>query len=278
MEKHRFKRWQVCLTLGMIILCGMIISIAGASFFSLYSPVEQNAAIRLEAPSYEHLLGTDHFGRDMLSRTLHGGKTTLVSTTAALTAALTIGLFIGLLTGMFHDTLIDIVFIRIIDVLMAFPFIVLAMVVTALFGISLTNLLLVVVAVWWVPFARLTRSIVLQAKNDTTVEAARVLGAKKHTIAVRELLPKAIAPVLIQATFEMGNLVLSISALSFLGLGAQPPAPEWGSMLADGRAQFLEAPHILMGPAIFIIFTVLALNLIGEGLRDWLDPFEILRI
>lgn len=124
----------------------------------------------------------------------------------------------------------------------------------------------------------MTRSIVLQVKNETSVEAAKILGAKNRTIAFRELLPKTIAPVSIQATFELGNLILSISALSFLGLGAQPPAPEWGSMLADGRAHFFEAPHILMGPALFIILTVLALNLIGEGLRDKLDPFEKLKI
>ncbi len=278
MKKTQIKHWKLSLIMGLIILGGILFSVAGAPFLSNYSPAEQNAAVRLQSPSREHPFGTDAFGRDILSRTLHGGKTTLLSTVSALTAALLIGIFIGLAAGMYHGTIVDTVFMRLIDVLMSFPFIVLAMVVTALFGVSLLNLLFVVAAVWWVPFARLTRSIVLQGKSETAVEAARVLGAKTSIIAIRELLPKAIAPVLIQATFELGNLVLSISALSFLGLGAQPPTPEWGSMLADGRSYFFEAPHILFGPAAFIILTVLALNLIGEGLRDWLDPYEILRI
>jgi peptide/nickel transport system permease protein len=278
MKKTRIKHWKISLIMGLILMGSILLSVAGASFLSEYNPAEQNAAVRLQSPNQEHPLGTDAFGRDMFSRTLHGGKTTLVSTVSALTAALLIGIFIGLVSGMNHGTIIDMIFMRLIDVLMSFPFIVLAMVVTALFGVSLINLLFVVAAVWWVPFARLTRSIVLQKKSETAVEAAMILGAKASTIAIRELLPNALAPVLIQATFELGNLVLSISALSFLGLGAQPPTPEWGSMLADGRSYFFEAPHILLGPAIFIILTVLALNLIGEGLRDWLDPYEILRI
>ena len=278
MRQRRAEHWKISLISGFALLCGIVFCVAGASLLSGYSPSEQDAAARLVPPSREHPMGTDAFGRDVLSRTLYGGRTTLISTTVVLTVALLTGITVGLLTGINHDTVIDVVFMRLIDVLMSFPFIILAMVVIALFGASLLHLLAVVAAVWWVPFARLTRSIVLQKKNDTAVEAARVLGAKTSTIAIRELLPKVIAPVLIQATFELGNLVLSISALSFLGLGAQPPTPEWGSMLADGRAHFFESPHVLMGPAIFMIATVLALNMIGEGLRDWLDPFEIIRM
>ncbi|OZI10962.1 peptide ABC transporter permease [Bacillaceae bacterium SAS-127] len=265
------------LMIGIFLLCIVITLIAGASLFSTHDPVEQNVLNRLEAPNSDHLFGTDRFGRDVFARTLHGGQITLVSSFFTLGVTLIIGLFVGLLTGMFHGSIIDTIFMRIIDVLMAFPFMVFAMMIAALFGTSLLHLLLAVSIIWWVPFARLTRSIVLQVKNEVSVEAAQVLGAKTSTIAFRELLPRAIAPVSIQATFELGNLILSISALSFLGLGAQPPAPEWGSMLADGRAHFFEAPHILMGPGLFIILTVLALNLIGEGLRDQLDPFEKLK-
>lgn len=276
----RFKKahhYQMSLIIGIFLLCIVITLVAGASLVSTHDPVEQNVLNRLEAPNSDHLFGTDRFGRDVFARTLHGGQVTLVSSFFTLGITLIIGLFVGLLTGMFHGSIIDTIFMRIIDVLMAFPFMVFAMVIAALFGTSLLHLLLAVAIVWWVPFARLTRSIVLQVKNEVSVEAAQVLGAKTYTIAFRELLPRAIAPVSIQATFELGNLILSISALSFLGLGAQPPAPEWGSMLADGRAHFFEAPHILMGPGLFIILTVLALNLIGEGLRDQLDPFEKLK-
>jgi peptide/nickel transport system permease protein len=195
-----------------------------------------------------------------------------------MTFALIIGLLVGLLTGLYSGSLLDVVVMRVIDALMAFPFMVLAMVITALFGTGLIHLLVVVVCVWWIPFARLTRSIVLRARNETSIMAARVLGASDCTILFQELLPKIFSPVFIQATYELSTLILSISALSFLGLGAQPPAPEWGSMLADGRAHFMQAPHILLGPALFIILTVLALNLVGEGLRDLLDPYEILEI
>lgn len=264
----------VSLVSGIVVLVLLAILILGAQFLAPYDPVKQNVTERLEKPSMKHPLGTDRFGRDVLSRTLHGGQTTLISSVVALCAALIIGLLVGLTAGMFHGSIIDIILMRLIDVLLSFPFMVLAMVIAALFGTSLFHLLLAVVAVWWVSFARLTRSVVLHAKNETSFAAARVLGATSGTIIFKELLPKAISPVLILATFELGSLILSIAALSFLGLGSQPPAPEWGSMLADGRDHFMQAPHILIGPALFIFLTVLAFNLIGEGLRDRLDPYE----
>ncbi|MBW7474017.1 ABC transporter permease [Paenibacillus oenotherae] len=264
----------ISLISGIVVLSLLAILILGAPFLAPYDPVKQNVTERLEKPSMEHPLGTDRFGRDVLSRTLHGGQTTLISSVVALCAALIIGLLVGLTAGMFHGSIIDIILMRLIDVLLSFPFMVLAMVIAALFGTSLIHLLLAVVAVWWVSFARLTRSVVLHAKNETSFAAARVLGATNGAIIFKELLPKAISPVLILATFELGSLILSIVALSFLGLGSQPPAPEWGSMLADGRDHFMQAPHILIGPALFIFLTVLAFNLIGEGLRDRLDPYE----
>lgn len=243
-----------------------------------YDPIAQNVSERLQSPDLQHPLGTDRFGRDVLTRTLYGGKTTLLAAFLALGSALVIGMMAGLIAGLYHGTFVDIVLMRIIDVLLAFPFIVLAIVIAALFGTSFVHLLVAVVSVWWVSFARLSRSVVLQAKNEASYEAAIVLGASSKEIILRELLPKALSPVLILATLELGSLILSISALSFLGLGAQPPTPEWGSMLADGRDHFFQAPHILIGPTIFIVLTVLAFNLIGEGLRDRLDPYEITRL
>lgn len=259
---------------GLVILGILAVLILGAPFISPYDPVAQQASERLEKPSGKHPLGTDRFGRDVLARTLYGGKTTIVSSVFALCSALLIGLLAGLAAGLFHGSMFDIVLMRLIDVLLAFPFMVLAMVIAALFGTSLFHLLIAVVSVWWVSFARLTRSVVLHAKTETSFAAAKVLGATNAAILFKELLPKAISPVLILATFELGSLILSIAALSFLGLGSQPPSPEWGSMLADGRDHFLQAPHILLGPAVFIVATVLAFNLIGEGLRDRLDPYE----
>lgn len=262
---------------GIAILSIVTILILCAPWLTPYDPIEQNVSERLRSPELHHPLGTDRFGRDVLTRTLHGGQTTLLAAFLALGSALVIGMLAGLIAGLFHGTFIDIVLMRIIDVLLAFPFIVLAIVIAALFGTSFVHLLLAVVSVWWVSFARISRSVVLQAKNETSYAAAIVLGASNRAIIIRELLPKVLSPVLILATFELGSLILSISALSFLGLGAQPPTPEWGSMLADGRAHFMQAPHILIGPTLFIVLTVLAFNLIGEGLRDRLDPYEITR-
>lgn len=260
---------------GFALLGLIAVSVFGASIFAKYEPLQQNAEKRLEAPSAEHPMGTDRFGRDMLSRTLHGGQTTLLSALLALGAALTIGLAAGLVAGRYHGSAIDTLLMRAIDVLLAFPFIVFAMIIAALFGTSFFHLLIAVVSVWWVSFARVTRSVVLRAKHETSYEAAKVLGAGSAVLMMKELLPRAAGPILILASFELAGLLLSISALSFLGLGAQPPAPEWGSMLADGRDHFMQAPHLLLGPALFIMLTVLAFNLIGEGLRDRLDPYEI---
>jgi peptide/nickel transport system permease protein len=262
----------------MTLLLAVIILVAGAPLFTSYNPFEQNASARLEKPGAAHIFGTDRFGRDVFSRTLFGGRTTLTTSILSLGIALALGLLAGLSAGLYSPSIFDLVLSRGMDVLLAFPFMVLAMLITALFGQGLMQLLAAVVFVWWVPFARLTRSIVLQAKNETSVEAARVLGARNRVIVIQELLPKVISPVLIHATFELSTLILSLSALSFLGLGAQPPNPEWGSMLSDGRAHFMLAPYILLGPALFIVLTVLALNLIGESLRDMLDPFETLKI
>lgn len=264
----------VSLMAGIVILALLAVAILGAHWLAPHDPLKQQVSERLQKPSVEHPLGTDRFGRDVLSRTLHGGKNTLTASITALSAALAIGLVAGLLAGMYHGSILDAALMRLIDVLLAFPFMVLAMIIAALFGTSLLHLLLAVVSVWWVTFARLTRSVVLHARSEVSFAAAKVLGASNGTIIRRELLPKAISPVMILATFELGSLILSIAALSFLGLGAQPPSPEWGSMLADGRDHFMQAPHILLGPALFIVLTVLAFNLIGEGLRDRLDPYE----
>jgi peptide/nickel transport system permease protein len=264
--------------MGIILLLVIIILVAGAPLFTSYNPLEQDASVRLEKPGAAHIFGTDRFGRDVFSRTLFGGRVTLTASILSLGLALILGLIAGLIAGLYSGTIFDIILTRTMDVFLAFPFIVLAMVITSLFGQGLTQLLVAVVFIWWVPFARLTRGIVLQAKSETSVAAARVLGARSRVIIIQELLPKVISPVLIQATFELSTLILSLSALSFLGLGAQPPNPEWGSMLSDGRAHFMLAPYILLGPALFIIMTVLSLNLIGEGLRDMLDPFETPKI
>ncbi len=215
-----------------------------------------------------------HTRRPVRTELLERLPATLQLALPALSATLCLGVCAGMAAGILGG-LCDAVLMRIVDVLMAFPFTVLALVVTALFGTGFLHLLFAVAAVWWVPFARLARSITLSSGNDTEVAAARVLGASGLTIAVHEILPKVTGPAWVLATFELGKLILSFSALSFFGLGAKPPSPEWGTMLADAKVHFFRAPHLLLGPALFIFLTVLSLNLMGEGLRDRLDPFEI---
>lgn len=270
--KKRFRSNKALL--GLVLLVLVIVLVIGAPFFSGYTPNEANSSARLQSFSCEHPFGTDRFGRDIFSRTLYGGRMTLLASFTALGTALIIGVQLGILSGLCSQSMMDTVILRVIDVLMAFPFIVLAMVIAALWGSGLLHLLIAVIAVWWVPFARLSRSIVLQRKNDPSISAARALGAPEWRIIFCELLPKTIGAVFVLSTFELGTLILSISALSFLGMGAQPPTPEWGSMLSDARPHFFQHPHLLFGPALFIVCTVLALNLIGEGLRDILDPYE----
>lgn len=259
---------------GSGLLAVVVILVIAAPIFTEYAPDAANAQDRLMSFSRQHLFGADRFGRDIFTRTLYGGRTTLVSSFAALGMALTIGVSLGIITGLRNRTLLDAVLMRIIDVLMSFPFMVFAMVVAGLWGNGLMSLLIAVVVVWWVPFARLSRSIVLQQKQETSVAAAEVLGASSFRIVFCELLPKTMGPIFVLATFELGTLILSISALSFLGMGAQPPTPEWGSMLADARPYFFRYPHLLFGLALFVVLTVFSLNLIGEGLRDYLDPYE----
>ena len=276
--KNKPQKFHPGLVVGIALILFVILLISCAPAIVEYSPIEQSAENRLQSPNSNHWFGTDRFGRDVFSRTLYGGRTTLVSSFSALLAAIIVGVSIGIISGLYYGKIIDTIFMRLVDVLMAYPFMILAMVIAGLFGTGLAYLLLAVVIIGWVPFARLTRSIVVHEKNATTVMAATTLGASKIAIVFRELLPKVLSSVFVQATFELGTIILSISALSFLGLGAQPPTPEWGSMLSDGRPHFFTAPHILLGPAFFIIITVFALNLIGEGLRDMLDPYEILEI
>ena len=269
----RNKKIPVTVLLGSILLLVIILLVIAAPLFTSYAP-DEAIAERLQKFSFSHPFGTDRYGRDIFCRTLYGGRTTLTACFIALAMALFIGTFFGIVTGMRSYGLLDTILMRVIDVLMAFPFMVFAMVFAALWGTGLINLLIAVVAVWWVPFARLARSIVLQVKSEPSIQAARVLGVSGWRMGVFELLPKMIGSLLVLATFELGTLILSVSALSFLGMGALPPTPEWGSMLSDARAHFFQAPHILLGPALFIVLTVLSLNLIGEGLRDMLDPYE----
>jgi len=236
-----------------------------------HDPMEQNLYARLEPPSLEHPLGTDDFGRDILSRMIYGSRISLRIGGASITAALLVGTLLGLWAGYWGgwaDTLI----MRCMDLLLAFPSILLAIAIVAVAGPGIDNAIMAVSVVLIPQFARLVRSSVLTVRETAYVEAARALGAGQMRILFVGILPNCMAPIIVQTTLGLGTAILDAAGLSFLGLGAQPPLPEWGAMLAGGRELLFEAPWVMTFPGLAIFIVVLAINLFGDGLRDALDP------
>jgi peptide/nickel transport system permease protein len=234
-------------------------------------PLKQDTKQRLQAPSSTHWLGTDQLGRDVMSRVLYGSRISLrvglVVTSISLVVGAIVGLLAGLLGGLWDDILM-----RTTDIFLAFPGLILAMAISAALGPNLTNVMIAVAAVSWPGYARLLRAQVLAVKNLEFVDAARSLGAGTPRIAFQHLLPNSLAPLLVQASFDIGSSILVAAGLSFIGFGAQPPTPEWGAMVSETRNFINEAPWASSAPAIAILLTVLAFNLLGDGLRDILDP------
>lgn len=226
---------------------------------------------RLERPSLDHPLGTDGLGRDLLSRLLHGARLTLGTALLASALVTALGLMVGTLAGWAGGG-VDTALMRIVDMVLAIPGLVLALAVVGLFPPSLGAVMLGLVTVWWARYARVVRGLVLSLRGSPFVEAARAAGAGPVHLLVRHVLPAVVSPVVVLATLDIGQLVLVISGLSFLGLGALPPTPEWGAMLNDGRLYFLSDPHVVLVPGAAISLAVLGFNLLGDGIRDALDP------
>ena len=269
--KTNRKSHSLLLFSGIFILSVLIILIIGAPVITHYDIADYDPDSSLQTPNRVHWFGTDRFGRDIFARVIYGGCITLAVSAIALGLVVTIGVIIGIASG-YAGGVLDVIIMRIVDSLLAFPTIIIGIVIAGLFGPGLLNILIAVTSIWWVGFARLVRGIVLQIKVEPSVEAAKAVGAHTLTIIWEEIIPRVLGPVIVLATMELGSLIISISGLSFLGLGAQPPSPEWGAMLSDGRAYFLVAPHLMIFPGLMIFLTVFALVLIGEGLRDVLDP------
>jgi peptide/nickel transport system permease protein len=217
------------------------------------------------------LLGTDNIGRDTLSRLIYGARWSLGTALAATLMIVVIGVTVGLVAGYFGG-LIDDVLMRLVDVLLAFPSLVLALAIVGMLGPSLTNVMIGMVAVWWVDYARVIRGMTVSLRDREYITSAHCIGCPPRHIIFRHLLPNVIPSVIVLATLELGGLMLAISGLSFLGLGAQPPTPEWGTMLNNGRPFFQSEPQLMMYPGIAISLAVIGFNLVGDGLRDILDP------
>lgn len=257
--------------LGTFIIVLMCLLAILAPYIAAYDPLKINLRERLRPPSKEHLLGTDHLGRDLLARLLYGARVSLlVGFTIALMSGM-VGGFLGLIAGYFGKT-IDNFLMRVCDMFFAFPPLILAMAIAASLGPSLENTMLALVIVWWPRYARLARSQVLVLRELDYVHAAKAVGANQLRILARHVLPNAVSPILVQVTLDIGQAILMAASLGFLGFGAQPPTPEWGVMASEGRVYMREYWWYPSFPSLMILLTVLGFNLVGDGLRDILDP------
>ena len=263
------KNRAAMIALGVLILISL--SALFAAQVSPYDPNEVDILNQLQGPSAEHLLGTDLYGRDILSRIFWGGRVTLVVGLISVGIAATFGILLGLISG-FYGGVTDAVIMRFIDILLAFPRILLALTIVGMLGTGLFNVMLAVGIASITGYARLVRGTVLSAKEQTYVEAARVIGCPDRRILAKHLLPNIIGPVIVLATLDVASAILAASSLSFLGLGVQPPTAEWGYMLNEGRNYLRTAPWITFFPGMAIAVSVLCINMLGDGLRDALDP------
>lgn len=257
--------------IGLVLLALLAVMALTADILAPYEPNVMAPAATLRGPSSEHLFGTDQFGRDILSRVMYGARLSFQVGTIAVTIALIGGVVLGMVAG-FYGRWVDAAISMLIDIMLAFPGILLALAIVAVLGPSLLNLM-VAVGIAAVPsYTRLVRGAVLSAKSQLYVEAARVTGVSDGAIMFKHILPNVLAPVIVLATLGVGGAILTGAALSFLGLGAKPPTPEWGAMLSAGRNYLALAWWVTLFPGLAIMVTVLSINMLGDGLRDALDP------
>jgi peptide/nickel transport system permease protein len=257
--------------LGGIILLILVLMAVGAPLVARHEPLTIDPINKLQPPSMEYLMGTDNLGRSIWARIVWGARLTLGSATVAMLVILSVGTTIGVISG-FYGGWVDDIVMRFVDIVLAFPSLILALAIAGMLGPSLMNILIGLSAVGWATYARLARGMVLSIKEQEYVEAGRCCGASSWQLIRRHILLNVVSPVVVLASLDMGGLLLSISALSFLGLGAQAPQPEWGRMLNDARPFIQTDPHTMIFPGLAIFVSVMAFNLLGDGLRDVLDP------
>ncbi len=254
-----------------VIICVIWIAISlAAGEIAPYNPLDQNVMNRLQAPSREHIFGTDQLGRDVLSRVIYGGRTSLPAGLLVVVSAMVVGTVFGAVAG-YVGGLWDELLMRFTEVFMAFPIIILAMAIAAALGPNVTNAVIAMIVVWWPNYARIVRSLVISVKSDAYVESARAIGSPPARVLVVTILPNCVAPALVMATLDIGNAILIFAGLSFLGLGPEPSSPEWGRMVSDG-IDYFDQWWLSTFPGLAILTVVMALNFVGDGMRDLLDP------
>lgn len=275
LSKDVWKRLRKSTTavIGIILIIIFLLLAIFANFIADYEEeaIKMDVVNRLQSPSVDHWFGTDEMGRDIFARIVYGTRISLFVGVISVSIALTIGGTLGAMAG-YYGGRTDNIIMRILDVLLAIPTILLAITIVAALGASILNLM-IAVGISNIPeFARVVRASVLSIKDQEFIEAAKAIGARDHIIILKHILPNSMAPIIVYATLKVATAIMATAALSFIGLGIQPPTPEWGSMLAGGRAYIRDHMYIVMFPGLAIVLTVLSLNLIGDGLRDALDP------
>ncbi len=277
-DEIKRKRWRAPaifrspLTVAGFLIVGIFLFAAiAAPLIAPFDPNKQQLSARLKPPTSEHILGTDALGRDVLSRIVWGARVSLTIGLVVVISASIIGTLVGLIAG-YVGGFVDDALMRLTDIFFAFPSLILAMAIAAALGPSLTTAMVAIAVVTWPVYARLVRGQVLSLRKREFVEAAESVGASSARIIRKHLLPNSLSPLLVQASFDMGGAILIAAGLSFIGFGAQPPLAEWGVMISEGRKYVSTHPWLPLFPGLAILFTVAAFNLIGDGLRDALDP------
>lgn len=258
---------------GLIVFSLLILLSIVAPFIVDYDTdvIGQNTAIRLQWPSKEHIFGTDEYGRDLFARVIYGSRISLYVGIFSVVISVFFGTLIGGTAG-YYGGKYDYIVMRFMDILLALPSILLAITIASSLGSSMVNLIIAIAIADIAVFARVVRGSVIMVKDQEYVESAKVIGDRDYSIIMRYVLPNCFAPLLVQMTFRIAGSILAIAGLSFIGLGIAPPTPEWGSMLAGARAYYRDYSYLATFPGVFIMLTILSLNLLGDGLRDALDP------
>jgi len=265
-----FKRDKIGMVGGAMVMMLICAALFG-NYFAPYDPLEMNYEDAFQGPSNKHFLGADRFGRDQLSRVIMGSQVSMTVSFGAVAIATILGIIIGMISGYFGGR-VDSIIMRLLDVLFAFPTLLLALAAVAAFGPNLLNLLMIIGVIYSARFARIVRGSVLSVKERDFIEGVRSVGARDTSIMSKFILPNVLSPIIVQATFSLSHAIMTEAGLSFLGLGTQPPRPSWGLMLNEAR-EFMEmAPWLAVFPGVAIIFAVLAFNFLGDALRDALDP------
>ncbi len=255
----------------VVLLVVAVFTFLGDAFIVRYDPIEMNLSDRLKPPSAQYYFGTDEFGRDIFSRVISGTKISIMAAAFVLVVAVSVGFTVGVVSGL-QGGILDEVLMRITDLFMAFPSMILAMAIAATLGASLQNTLIALAVVFWPWYARLVRAQVLSLREREYIAAAHCLGASRFHIILRHLLPNLMPILITQLTLDVGYVILSTAGLSYLGLGAQPPTPEWGAMIMSARQFMRESWWYTTFPGLALVTTVVGFNLLGDALRDYLDP------